>query len=106
MVDDEKFDVAFNSWTVPSSRKAIVRYALSKIHSYLDKSMEINIDTSDVHIEHIMPVNKELWDNVSEDVHSEYLWRFGNLALMSGNYNIKMSNKPFDEKKNIIESLK
>lgn len=106
MVDDEQFSIAFNSWTVPSSRKAIVRYALSKIHSYLDKSMEINIDTSDVHIEHIMPVNKELWDSVSEDVHSEYLWRFGNLALMSGNYNIKMSNKPFDEKKEYYRESK
>ncbi|WP_455014974.1 HNH endonuclease family protein [Mogibacterium diversum] len=68
--------------------------------------MEINIDTSDVHIEHIMPVNKELWDSVSEDVHSEYLWRFGNLALMSGNYNIKMSNKPFDEKKEYYRESK
>ncbi len=37
MVDDEQFSIAFNSWTVPSSRKAIVRYALSKIHSYLDR---------------------------------------------------------------------
>ena len=39
-----------------------------------------------------------IWQ-VSEDVHEPYLWRLGNLALLSGPKNIANSNKAFDIKK-------
>ena len=61
-------------------------------------SLEINIDTSEVHIEHIMPVNASQWD-VDSETHEMYLWRLGNLMLLSGPINSYISNKPFALKK-------
>ncbi len=40
--------IAFNSWTVPSSHQSLSFDSSVEDTSYLDKSMEINIDTSDV----------------------------------------------------------
>ena len=52
----------------------------------------------EVHIEHIMPVNNNKW-NVDTEFHDEYLWRLGNLALLSEKLNGSASNELFDEKK-------
>lgn len=98
MVSDEEFVNSFALWTAAKSQKEIVRYILSKIHCFIDKNLEINLNSSEVHIEHIMPVNPQLW-NVDPDIHEEYLWRLGNLMLLSGPLNISISNLPFDSKK-------
>lgn len=60
--------------------------------------MEIELDSSKVHVEHIMPADASQWD-VDEETHETYLWRLGNLMLLSGSINISISNKPFAEKK-------
>jgi len=98
IVTDEEFFNAMSIWTPAKSEKEIVRYVLTKVHKHLDKTLEINPETSEVHIEHIMPVNSDQWD-VPPDVHDAYLWRLGNLMLLSGPINISVSNKPFNEKK-------
>ena len=98
MVSDEEFMNSFTVWTAAKSQKEIVRYILSKIHCFIDKNLEINLDSSEVHIEHIMPVNPQNWD-IDSDLHEEYLWRLGNLMLLSGPLNISISNGPFDSKK-------
>lgn len=98
MVTDEEFVNSFEGWVASKSEKEIVRYILSKIHRYIDKGLEINPDTSEVHIEHIMPIDRSQWE-VDPEVHEAYLWRLGNLMLLSGPINISISNKPFDDKK-------
>ncbi|MBQ0038450.1 MAG: DUF262 domain-containing protein [Clostridiales bacterium] len=99
IVSDEEFTSAFSVWNASKSEKEIVRYILTGIHKYLDTTLEINLDTSEVHIEHIMPVTiSSQWD-VSEDDHDTYLWRLGNLMLLSGPINSSISNGPFEEKK-------
>ena len=45
-----------------------------------------------------MPEDNTQWQ-VPSDIHESYLWRLGNLALLSGPRNISISNKPFDAKK-------
>ncbi|HBM99257.1 MAG TPA: DUF262 domain-containing protein [Ruminococcus sp.] len=102
IVADDEFQPAFEKWTANESGKPKVRYILSKIHEYLDTGMEINLDTSEVHIEHIMPIDSAQWD-VTEEIHETYLWRLGNLMLLSGKYNREASNKPFDEKKDLYK---
>ncbi len=97
-VTDEEFSSSFSIWTPAKSEKEIVRYVLTKIHKLLDHTLELNLDTSEVHIEHIMPVNASQWD-ISEDDHDAYLWRLGNLMLLSGPMNISISNRPFDVKR-------
>ena len=98
MVTDEEFINSFEIWTASKSEKEIVRYILSKIHQYIDKNLELNLDTSEVHIEHIMPINSSQWE-VDPEVHEAYLWRLGNLMLLSGPINMSISNSPFEIKR-------
>ncbi len=97
-VSDREFSGMFETHKGSSSAKPVIRYIFGKIHRYIDKDMELNLDTSEVHIEHIMPQNNSLW-NIAPDVHEEYLWRLGNICLLSGKLNVKISNKPFNDKK-------
>ena len=98
MVTDEEFRNAFISWSASKSEKEIVRYILTKIHKKIEKNMEIDMNASNVHIEHIMPKDISKW-TVDDETHETYLWRLGNLMLLSGPINIAASNKPFQEKK-------
>lgn len=98
MVTDTEFVDSFAIWAGSKSTKEAIRYMLRKIHKHLDSSHEINIDNTEVHIEHIMPEDNSIWQ-VTQDTHETYLWRLGNLALLSGPANISISNKAFDVKK-------
>jgi len=97
IVSDEQFKNSFLLWTGSSSTKEIIRYIFRSIHQNLDPNHELNINNSEVHIEHIMPDNKQFW-KVEEDTHKANLWRLGNLTLLSGPLNIEISNKPFKDK--------
>ena len=99
IVDDEVFISSFENWKGTKSNKETIRYILRKIHSFKDKNNELNINNTEVHIEHIMPEDIKNWPEIDAEVHDSYLWRLGNLALLSGSLNIKASNKSFDEKK-------
>jgi hypothetical protein len=95
---DESFVSEFSSWSGSSSSKDLIRYIFRKIHAHIDPNNEISVINTDVHIEHIMPINYDNWD-VSEDQHYNYLWKLGNLTLLSGAINKDLSNKSFEEKK-------
>ena len=80
------------------------KYLLSIIENRDSKEkLEIN---SDITIEHIMPQKlssdwqRMLGDNWQDD-HAEYLHTLGNLTLTG--YNSELSNKPFSEKKKLLE---
>jgi uncharacterized protein with ParB-like and HNH nuclease domain len=95
VVSDEEFQTAFGVWN--KKTKETIRYILRKLNHALDNSYEISTDNAKVNIEHIMPENNSEW-KVRDDIHSEYLWRLGNLTLLSGRFNASISNKPFAEK--------
>ena len=97
-VSDVEFKAMFETWKGNSNAKNAIRYIFRKIHNYLDRNCELSIDSSVVHVEHIMPQNSSQW-SISKEIHDEYLWRLGNLCLLSGRLNIRISNKPCDEKK-------
>lgn len=104
VVDDNVFEEAFSIWSGKS--KEIIRYILNLIHLYLSNSTtKVNTDNDVVHIEHIMPTSNSIW-KVDENIHSDFLWRLGNLALMLGKANIKASNKLFVEKKEMYKESK
>lgn len=102
---DAEFTDAFSTWSGKPRTKEVIRYIFRKIHKYLDVNNELNLDNSEVHIEHIMPEDASLW-NVSPEIHDAYLWRLGNLALLSGPINISISNNPFCDKKSGYASSK
>lgn len=100
---DSEFAVALREKDIyhkPDLRK----YLLSMIENYGSKEkLEIN---SDITIEHIMPQKlssdwqRMIGDNWQND-HAEYLHTLGNLTLTG--YNSELSNKPFSEKKRLLE---
>lgn len=99
IVTDSIFEENFSNWSGGSNSKETIRYIFRKIHKYKDSSLEINIDNSDVQIEHIMPQDKSLWPQIDDQSHQDYLWKLGNLCLLDGSFNSSNSNKPFDDKK-------
>lgn len=105
IVSDDEFKGAFKIWSGTKSSKETIRYILRKIHKHLDASNELNFDNTEVHIEHIMPEDNSKW-NVDEDFHESYLWRLGNLCLLSGSYNQSISNNVFLEKCSIYRESK
>lgn len=64
------------------------------------KSSYIELN-QDLHLEHIMPVKHEKfeeWNHVTKDVAAKWLNSAGNITLLSGTKNIEASNNPFDMK--------
>ncbi len=94
-IGDDEFKTLFKMWS--STNKEVIRYILRKINKVLDPNTEISLNNNDVHIEHIMPVDNEKW-KVPENLHQEYLWKLGNLTLLSGTINKKIQNDVFNIK--------
>lgn len=99
MVDDTTFKELFAIWEGTTSSKETIRYILKKIHNTTTKNKEISTNNNDVHIEHVHPVKAQLW-NFSDEDHEKYLWRLGNLTLLSSKLNETVKNNVFDVKKN------
>lgn len=98
IVSDDEFHDSFQRWSGTKSNKDAIRYIFRKIHKYLDSTNEINVDNMEVHIEHIMPEDNSIWQ-IDEEVHDSYLWRLGNLCLLSRAINESIKNKQFSIKK-------
>lgn len=95
-VEDDEFKTAFIAWN--KKNKTVIRYILHKIDRTIEPHGElVTSNNNDVHIEHIMPENIGEWD-VDRDIHDEYLWKLGNLTLLSGRINTSISNKKFSNK--------
>ncbi len=103
VVSDKEFSDLFEVWQ--SKNKDTVRYILRKVHKYLDKNHELNLDNTEVHIEHIMPEDNSIWA-VDEAIHTDYLWRLGNLMLLASKLNTAIKNREFDYKKNHYKDSK
>lgn len=96
IVDDDIFTQYFKKFKTKT--KPLIRYILIKIANTYQNETNISLDFNKVHIEHIMPENAKKWE-ISQEKHSEYLWRLGNLTLLGANFNKRNSNKKFSEKK-------
>lgn len=102
MPDTEQFLAAFQ--TLKMGRQYLLRYTMQRIEESLSYTKEQQLkDSSSVHIEHIMPQTlsagwrHDLGDD--EDLHADYLNRWGNLTLLFSGLNIPASNKSFADKK-------
>lgn len=101
-VADSEFKQNFAIWTGAPANKEIIQYMFRKINYQLDNTQELNNDNMQVNIEHIMPEENQQWPETSE-YHDDYLWRLGNLTLLSGKLNRQISNKPFNDKKKLYK---
>ncbi len=98
---DEEFKEEFIVKDIYNSKNKY--YLLRKLENYDRKEM---VDIKEYTIEHIMPQNENLSDEWKkelgenwEEIHNKYLHTIGNLTLTG--YNPELSDRPFEEKKNM-----
>jgi len=107
-VDDTAFQRNFLKRAFkPSERRT--KYLLWKLSK---RTGETTVNISEIQTEHIMPKTlSPEWGKYLEDKtgldqtkilewHKEYLARIGNLTIIKGEWNMSMSNRLFEEKKN------
>jgi len=102
--NDEQFKAAFAQkqlkTTVPQNKR-IVRYILFEIEKqFSDK--DYDTDSDKYNIEHILPENpQESWKQFNENELRDYVYRIGNMTLLTKKTNNEAANHSFDIKKNI-----
>lgn len=99
-ISEEEFCTYFERLVI--SNKPIIRYVFKELNNLYASRETVISNSSDVHIEHIMPVSLGEW-SIANDIHQQYLWRLGNLTLLGQEYNQKVLNKVFKEKKKMYE---
>jgi len=101
MVSDSEFRNNFTTAIV--KQREVIRYLLRKLNSVYVGFDEVEVvrDNDAVHIEHIFPQrpHKDTWTSFDDVESTEYLWRIGNLTLLSKKLNQKIANSDFDVKK-------
>ncbi|MCP8340940.1 HNH endonuclease family protein, partial [Clostridioides difficile] len=109
---DSEFSNAFETKDIYNTKSKNKLYILERLENYNNKEivdLENLINNNMLNIEHIMPqtlTNKwkeSLGDNYKE-IHDKYLHTIGNLTLTG--YNSKLSNKTFEEKKEMEDGFK
>ena len=99
IISDEEFSNNFKLFK--TKKTSVIRYILKRLNNYHSTETTIKDDTSIVHIEHILPKSpkKNEWTSFSDDDHTEFLWRLGNLSLLGHEFNNRAKNKEFQKKK-------
>lgn len=98
---ETRFVENFSNFSSTNSKLAF--YILSSIENYLSSGggMKVQGHSKKQHIEHILPQapSKEHWQHLPEDIEpSEFINRIGNLLILEGKINQKLSNRGFEEK--------
>lgn len=105
--DDTEFKRNFFENNIYNWKSKNKLYLLERLENYNNTEkvdIERLVDQNELTIEHVMPQNltpnwiEMLGDNYKE-IHEKYLHTIGNLTLTG--YNSQMSNRPFQDKKNI-----
>lgn len=111
-IGDDYFYLNFSNGTFIKAADTRTKYILWKLS---EPTGETILNIGEIQIEHIMPQKlsdewvKYLKNNTAIDeemikrAHSENLNRIGNLTIIKGKWNIKMSNRLFDKKKEEYE---
>ncbi|HZO97029.1 MAG TPA: DUF262 domain-containing HNH endonuclease family protein [Gaiellaceae bacterium] len=107
---DEEFETAFQTARV--TRAAIARYLLLALEKEKggEKEPELvpNSDEDEVNLEHILPRNptKEDWPSFEPEDFPTWIYRVGNLCLLSKGPNDKIGNQSWAVKKPILAASK
>lgn len=98
-VDDREFVTSFQyvSFSQKSSTK-LIRYILGKIETFKGGD-DVDIHNDKNSIEHILPQSPSDEWGFSENEHSQYIYRLGNMCLLQKAVNIAIANASYDKKK-------
>ncbi len=99
--DDNEFFESFKDKSITQS--AIARYILRKINDKLEENsgLVVNKDGFAMSLEHILPqkFTDESWGQFSDESDTaDYVYRIGNMTLLTSTINRKAANKSFSEK--------
>lgn len=117
--DDADFQDSFPKHEMKGRLVERARYVLESIEQYnTGDTQELSVNPgSEVHLEHIIPEkittkrSKKLygdWQTYlganAKNLHKRYVYRIGNMTLLSAPLNIKASNNPFAAKKKLYKN--
>lgn len=108
---DKNFRSDFSLATMPKSRAKIARYTLAKLTNHMSMKAKstgaeqiANPNAKEVNLEHVLPQSFDAtWQSYfSNGVDpADYVFRIGNLTLLTTEINSEAANKSFPEKKEI-----
>ena len=104
---DEEFKSGFAAARIP--RASLARYVLAALERTVlgraEPELVPNDNEQEVNLEHVLPRNAAQadWPQFTEGEARAYLHRVGNMALLSKGLNGRIGNKPFAEKKPVLE---
>lgn len=105
-VKDENFKANFIDKTIKttsSRNKKVVTYILNEIANH-QSIVKLDLVDEKYNIEHIFPQNAEKgWEEFEGRDANNMVYRLGNMTICEKSLNKDMSNKPFSEKKSILE---
>jgi hypothetical protein len=85
--------------TTQSRNKRIVRYLLASIEQRLASGPELDLESDELTIEHILPENPDDgWESFPEDDQEAFVYRLGNLTLLRSADNRGIGNRPYADK--------
>jgi uncharacterized protein with ParB-like and HNH nuclease domain len=98
--DDFKRNFASKSLKTTQSRnKRIVRYLLFAIEAHVSGNT-FDFDSPRYNLEHVLPENPEKgWTTFDQKDHEQFVYRLGNLTLMTTSQNRNLGNAEFEAKK-------
>jgi len=105
---DDEFRASFARARVTTGRLA--RYYLHAMERTQrgEEEPELipNQDAEQVNLEHVLPKNPGdgEWDQFSAEEHSIFVHRIGNMVLLRRGENDRLGNKPWEEKKPVLEA--
>ncbi len=105
--NDASFQTAFSDKelkTTQSRNKRIVRYILFRIESHLS-GIQYDFNNDKYNIEHILPENPaDNWPQFNHREHEDFVYRLGNMTLMTVSQNRDIGNIDFTSKRAVLES--
>jgi hypothetical protein len=110
--NDVRFQAAFATKSISSGRQA--RFLLRELESQMrggsaDALVAAVKDTGLLTLEHILPKNpavKSGWNHFTDDERKAFKCRIGNLVLLDNKDNGAIGDKPFKDKRPVIEKSK
>lgn len=107
---DDEFKASFIVHPIYKKNKYLRNYVIYELENYNQNEI-LNIESSSLTLEHILPQNKNLSDAWKRDlgskwkeVQNKYLHTIGNLTITG--YNSRMSDKSFIEKRDMPNGFK
>lgn len=101
-VSDEKFKNDFTDKelrTTQTRNKRIVRYLLFEIERHVSTN-SYDFESGSYNIEHVMPESLgDDWDDIEDRIHEQFIYRLGNMTLLTKSVNREIGNSSFDVKK-------